>query len=88
MCFGKAGEVYNVSDGHPTTMTDYFNVIADRFGLPRPPMLARSEAEQQLSASMLSYLNESKRILNAKMLDELNIRLDYPDLQSGLGKRD
>ncbi len=84
MRHGRAGEVYNVSDGHPSTMTEYFNAIADRFGLPRPPTIDRSQAEQQLTAPMLSYLNESKRIMNTRMLKELKIILDYPDLDTGL----
>ncbi|MGD2074478.1 MAG: SDR family oxidoreductase [Gammaproteobacteria bacterium] len=81
---GRAGEAYNVADGHPTTMTDYFNQIADRLGLPRPPVVDRQTAEQVLSPSMLSFLSESKRLLNRKMLDELGVRLRYPDLDHGL----
>ncbi|MDT8386929.1 MAG: SDR family oxidoreductase [Thiogranum sp.] len=84
MRHGGAGQVYNVSDGHPSTMTEYFNTIADRFGLPRPPTIERSQAEQQLTAPMLSYLNESKRIINTRMLKELKVVLDYPDLDAGL----
>ena len=30
---GEAGEIFNVSDGHPGTMTQYFNAAADRLGL-------------------------------------------------------
>ena len=33
---------------------------------------------------MLSFLSESKRILNTKMLDELGVRLQYADLEQGL----
>ena len=35
---GRAGEAYNVSDGHPTSMSDYFNRVADSLSLPRPPV--------------------------------------------------
>ena len=34
---GGDGEVYNVSDGAPGTMIDYFTQIADLAGLPPPP---------------------------------------------------
>jgi nucleoside-diphosphate-sugar epimerase len=81
---GRAGEIYNVSDGHPTSMTDYFNRVADRFGIARPPVLGRAAAAQQFSAAMLEYLSESKRVNNSKMLAELAIQLDYPDLERGL----
>jgi len=81
---GRGGEAYNVSDGHPTSMADYFNRIADALGMPRPPVVDRATAERELSASMLSFLSESKRILNTKMLDELGVRLQYADLDQGL----
>jgi nucleoside-diphosphate-sugar epimerase len=38
------GIVYNVSDGHPSNMTDYFFRVADAAGLPRPPEVDRQEA--------------------------------------------
>jgi len=81
---GRAGEAYNVSDGHPTSMCDYFNRIADALGLPRPPAVDRATAERELSASMLSFLSESKRIVNTKMCQDLGVRLQYPDLDRGL----
>jgi nucleoside-diphosphate-sugar epimerase len=76
--------VYNVSDGHPGTMTDYFFRIADAAGLPRPPVVTRAEAQQVLSRGMLSFLNDSRRLDNRKLLAELGIELAYPDLDSGL----
>ncbi|MGD8999858.1 MAG: NAD(P)H-binding protein [Granulosicoccaceae bacterium] len=79
-----ADSVYNVSDGQPGTMTDYFNTIADHFGLPRPPQISLAEATTRVSAGMLSYLRESRRISNSKMREELGVTLQYPDLQAGL----
>jgi nucleoside-diphosphate-sugar epimerase len=76
--------VYNVSDGHPTTMTDYFYSLADRFGLPRPPAISLEEARRVLSPAMLSFLDESKRLDNGRMLRELCPELRYPDLEQGL----
>lgn len=81
---GRAGEVYNVSDGHPTTMTDYFDRVADVAGLARPPKISLHQARQNLSPGMLSYMQESRRLLNRKMLDELDVRLQFPDLATGL----
>jgi nucleoside-diphosphate-sugar epimerase len=85
---GQSGEAYNVSDGHPTTMTDYFNQVADRLGLPRPPVVPRAEAERVLSASMLSFLGESKRLDNRRMCQRLGVQLMYPDLAAGLAAAD
>jgi nucleoside-diphosphate-sugar epimerase len=81
---GEAGAIYNVSDGHPGTMTGYFYAVADAMGLPRPPALTMAEAQKVLNPSMLSYLTESRRLDNSRMLRELGIRLRYPDLKSGL----
>ncbi|MDH3901500.1 MAG: SDR family oxidoreductase [Gammaproteobacteria bacterium] len=76
--------VYNVSDGCPSNMTDYFFRVADAAGLPRPPAVSRAEAEQVLSAGMLSFLRDSRRMDNHRMLEELEIELQYPDLAAGL----
>ncbi len=37
-----------------------------------------------MSAGMLSYLQESRRLDNRKMLKELGVKLHYPDLAAGL----
>jgi len=79
-----AGEVYNVSDGHPTTMTEYFNRVADAFGLPRPPQVSLEEARRVMTPLMLSYIVESRRMDNRKLLEDLGVTLRYPDLASGL----
>ena len=81
---GTPGGRYNVSDGRPGTMTQYFNAVADLLGLPRPPQITRAQAERQMNASLLSFLNESRRMDNRKMLRELDVTLCYPDLASGL----
>ena len=77
-------EVYNVSDGQPGNMTDYFFRVADAAGLPRPPQVDREEAGSVLSAGMLSFLNDSRRMDNSKLLHELEVELRYPGLAAGL----
>jgi nucleoside-diphosphate-sugar epimerase len=76
--------VYNVSDGQPGNMTDYFFRVADAAGLPRPPVVNREEAQTVLSPGMLSFLQDSRRMDNRKLLTELGIELQYPDLAAGL----
>lgn len=78
------GILYNVSDGHPTTMTDFFNRVADVLGIPRPPAITREQARRQLGEGMLSYLAESRRIDNRRLREELGVELRYPDLATGL----
>jgi len=81
---GVPGEVYNIADGHPGTMSQYFIDVAKALGLPLPPIVSRAEAEKVMSAGMLSYLRESRRLDNRKMREELAIELRYPDLTAGL----
>jgi nucleoside-diphosphate-sugar epimerase len=79
-----AGGLYNVSDGHPSTMTDYFQRVADAAGLPRPEEIPLAEAPGKVSPGMLSYLAESRRLDNRRMLAELGVTLRYPELAAGL----
>lgn len=76
--------IYNVSDGQPGNMTQYFNAVADAAGLPRPPQISLVQAKQQLSLGMLSYLSESRRLRIDKLLRDSNYQFRYPDLASGL----
>jgi nucleoside-diphosphate-sugar epimerase len=79
-----SGAVYNVSDGHPGNMADYFNRVADLAGLPRPPVVRLADADGRLSEGLLSYLRESRRLDNRRMLRELGVTLRYPTLDEGL----
>ena len=81
---GEDGDIFNVSDGHPTTMTRYFNAVADLLGYPRPRQVSPEEARQVMSPLMLSYMAESRRMDNRKMLSKLGVKLLYPDLEAGL----
>ncbi len=76
--------LYNVSDGHPSTMVDYFHQVADVLGMPRLPEVSMNEAQQKMSPAMRSYLSESRRLMNDKLLGQLGITLKYPNLKTGL----
>lgn len=84
MDHGAAGRAYNVSDGQPTTMSDYFVRCARLLNLPEPPRVSMQEARARLTPAMLSFLEESKRLVNRRMLEELGVVLRYPDLAAGL----
>lgn len=81
---GEAGEIFNVSDGHPSSMTSYFNAVADALGLPRPPQVSLEEARRIMPPLMLSYFSESRRMENGKMLLRLGLKLLCPTLEEGL----
>ena len=77
-------EVINISDGHSTSMTDYYYKIADYAGLPRPACVPMSQAEDKLSAGMLSFITESRRLSIEKMHQLLEVEIQFPTLELGL----
>ncbi|PLY00355.1 MAG: NAD(P)-dependent oxidoreductase [Desulfuromonas sp.] len=81
---GEDGDIFNVCDGQESSMSDYFNAVADFYGLPRPNQLTRAEAEKVMNPLTLSFLKESRRMSNRKMIDKLGITLQYPTLADGL----
>jgi nucleoside-diphosphate-sugar epimerase len=76
--------VYNASDDSEMKMGEYFDLVADRTGLPRPPRVRRSEAAERISPVLLSYMSESRRLVNRRMKAELGIRLRYPTVYQGV----
>lgn len=80
---GAAGAAYNISDGHPTTMTDYFLRCAALLGLPAPAQIGIEAARTRLSPMLVSFFEESKRITPTR-LTALGFELRHADLASGL----
>ncbi len=72
---GRASRVVHASDDTGLKMGEYFDVVADAYGLARAPRVTRAEAEQQLEPMLLSFMRESRRLANARMKRELRIRL-------------
>jgi nucleoside-diphosphate-sugar epimerase len=76
--------IFNVSDGNPGSISQYFKEVALAFKLQPPPEIDWETAQQTLSPGMLSYLRESKRIDNRLMTTELGVTLRHPSLELGL----
>jgi nucleoside-diphosphate-sugar epimerase len=70
--------VYNVVDDSDMKMGDYFDVVADHFKLARAPRVSREVAATVISAPMLSFMSESRRIGNQRLKRELRFRFCYP----------
>ena len=81
---GVAGDIFNVSDGRPGTMTQFFNAVSTIFDLPRLPQVDMIEAKKVMNPMMLSYLMETRRMDNRKMVEQLGVTLKHPDIESGL----
>ncbi|HQR15168.1 MAG TPA: hypothetical protein PKW52_00050 [Nitrospira sp.] len=63
---GRAGDIYNISDGHPRRWADICAEVSRRWGIVSP-----REA---------SSCQSGKRICNRKTLDTLHYTLRHPDL--------
>lgn len=81
---GVCNRVYHAVDDTELKMGEYFDMVADHFGLPRPPRLARAELAGVVAPTLLSFMSESRRLANLRMKKELHVRLRYPDVAAAL----
>ena len=81
---GRRQRTVNVGDDSELKMGDYFDLAADRFALARPPRVSRGDAAALLSPTQLSFLGESRRLVNARMKRELRLVLRHPTVADGL----
>ncbi|MES3024676.1 MAG: SDR family oxidoreductase [Pseudomonadota bacterium] len=77
---GLPGRVYHAVDDTEMKMAQYFDTVADAFGLARPPRLPRAELAAAVSPMLLSFMSESRRMANARIKRELGVRLRYPQV--------
>lgn len=77
-------DIFNVSDGHPTSMTVFFNACADALNLPRQQQVTLDEARRVMSPLMFSYVGESRIVDSSRALERLNVTLRYPTIRDGL----
>jgi nucleoside-diphosphate-sugar epimerase len=76
--------VYNVTDGTSISSTHFIDLVAGITGLPRPPRVSMEEAQLTFSPERLSFLNESRRVSNDRMLKHLGVKLRYTDPEAGI----
>ncbi|MFL6662185.1 MAG: NAD-dependent epimerase/dehydratase family protein [Rhizobacter sp.] len=81
---GRPQRVVHASDDSELKMGDYFDLAADLAGLPRPARIARADAERLLPATLLSFMSESRRLVNDRLKKELRVVLRHPTVASGL----
>jgi nucleoside-diphosphate-sugar epimerase len=81
---GKSQRVYNVNDDSQMRMGDYFDMAAGLYGLDKPPRISRMVAQIELPAMQLSFMSESRRMVNTRMKRELRLQLRYAQVQQGL----
>jgi nucleoside-diphosphate-sugar epimerase len=81
---GKNGRVYHAVDDDGVKMGDYFDLVADAFGLPRPSRLPREQVQRAVTPAMWSFMVESRRLNNVRMKTELRVKLRYPTVADAL----
>ena len=72
------GRVYHAVDDSELKMGDYFDTVADAFGMARPPRVAREQLMLQVTPMLLSFMSESRRMQNLRLKRELRVRLEFP----------
>jgi nucleoside-diphosphate-sugar epimerase len=81
---GQPQRIYNVNDDSQLLMGDYFDMAAGLYGLANPPRISRAQAQTELPAMQLSFMSESRRMVNTRMKRELRLQLRYADVKDGL----
>ena len=74
----------NVCDDTDLRMGDYFDLAADLCGLPRRHACHAPRRRPLLSPMQLSFMGESRRLLNRRLKQELRLRLRHPTVATGL----
>jgi nucleoside-diphosphate-sugar epimerase len=81
---GAPQRVLHVCDDTELKMGDYFDLAADLEGVPRPRRIGIEQARIELSPMQLSFMSESRRLVNVRLKRELQLRLRYPTIAKGL----
>ncbi|MFM2068669.1 MAG: hypothetical protein RLZZ584_3578 [Pseudomonadota bacterium] len=81
---GRPQRAVHVCDHSELRMGDYFDLVADLHGLVRAPRISRVDAQVQLGAMQLSFMSESRRLDNTRLLRELRVQLRFAEVAQGL----
>ncbi|MFT4064888.1 NAD-dependent epimerase/dehydratase family protein [Paraburkholderia sp.] len=77
---GRPARAFHASDDSSLKMGEYFDAVADAFGLARAPRITRAQAQAQIDPMLLSFMRESRRLVNRRLKEELRVRLRYPSV--------
>jgi nucleoside-diphosphate-sugar epimerase len=82
----RPNRVYHTADDSAMKMGEYFDAVADAFELPHPPRITRDAAQTALSPTLLSFMNESRRLTNTRLKQELKFVMRYPTVAAALAE--
>ncbi|HEX4192499.1 MAG TPA: SDR family oxidoreductase [Stellaceae bacterium] len=78
----RAGSIYNVCDDTPSPPDEVIAYAAALLGIAPPPL--EDFATAALSPLARSFYDDSKRVANQRIKDELGVTLRYPSYREGL----
>ena len=82
MALPRAGAIYNVCDDAPAPPEEVIAYAAALLKMPPPPL--EDYATAQLSPLARSFYDDSKRVSNRRIKQELGVTLRYPSYREGL----
>ncbi len=77
-----APRIYNVADDHPAPPQEVVAFAAHLMGIAPPPEIPFDQAEMTPMAR--SFYGDNKRVGNRRIVEELGVRLAWPDYKAGL----
>ncbi len=80
----KVGRLVNLADDMPLPHSEYVCALATMIGAPDPVILSEYEGNNQLSAAVLDFFRDNKRVSNRMLHEDLLPELKYADFRLGL----
>ena len=77
---GPTQRAIHVNDDGQLATGDHYDRVAALADLPPVPRLTREQAARELSPMQMSFLGESRRLVNRRLKRELRLRLRYPTI--------
>ena len=81
---GAPQRIYHASDDTELKMAQYFDLASELCALPKAPRITRAMAQESMSPMQLSFMSESRRLVNSRLKRELRLKLKYPTVAEGL----
>jgi nucleoside-diphosphate-sugar epimerase len=82
---GPRTRSYNINDDSVWLMGEYMRMAAEFFKLPPPVSMSREQVMARVTPMQWSFMQESRKMNNARMKKELGVRLKYPTPAWGWG---
>lgn len=82
MAHPNPGQAYNLADDDPVPSHEVIKYACEVLGLTPPPLIPYNEAD--MAPITRSFYADNKRVSNARIKNELGVKLKYPDFRKGI----